>query len=99
MFSWLCSHCVHLQVWPVIGCMGVGVAWLAFNVGRYLTVSPDTQWNKADRGSMWRTNFSEGKNWTAHRALFTKSRADVGHTSIVGMEAINRWVGGAVKEE
>jgi len=79
--------------------MGAGCAWVSFVAGRYLTASPDTQWSKSSRGSMWRSNFSEGQSWTAHRKLFAAGRNEVGHTSIVGMKSLNKWMGGSVDEE
>ena len=83
-----------MQVWPVIGCMAIGGAWLGFVTSRFLFISPDTHWSREERGNMWRTNFAEGKRWTAHRSLFIKDDAKVADTSVIGMEAINRWVGG-----
>lgn len=85
---------VLVQVWPVIGCMAIGGAWLGFVTSRFLFISPDTHWSREERGNMWRTNFAEGKRWTAHRQLFIKDDAKVADTSVLGMEAINRWIGG-----
>lgn len=82
------------QVWPVIACMGIGGAWLGFVTSRFLFLSPDTHWSREDRGNMFRTNFAEGKNWTRHRKMFAKDGPTVADTSVIGMEAINRWVGG-----
>ena len=86
--------CLRAQVWPVLACMAFGGAWCAASCGRFLFVSPDTHWVQGDRGNLFRTNFAEGKRWTAHRSLFTKSRDDVAETSVIGMETINRWVAG-----
>jgi hypothetical protein len=82
------------EVWPVIACMGIGGAWLTFVTSRFMFLSPDTQWSRSDRGNMWRTNFAEGKSWSKHRSLFVKDQDKIADTSVIGMEAVNRWIGG-----
>lgn len=86
------------EVWPVIGCIAVGGAWLGFVVSRFMFLSPDTQWSKADRGNMFRTNFQEGKSWTSHRMSFVKDDATISNTSVIGMATINKIVGGSNDE-
>ena len=86
-----------LQVMPIIAVMGVGGAWLTFVTSRYLFMSPDTQWSRSDRGNMWRSNFTEGSKWASHRSALAAK--DVANTSVVGMTAINNFMGGTVKEE
>lgn len=79
------------SAWPVIAVIGGAVALCAGSCTRFLTSSPDVQWDRSSRGATMRLNFAEGQRWTSHKHGLSLPRDEVSKIGL--MPGLNETFG------